>query len=143
MDLKRIAKSLEPLVVKTNYQRNMDVYARENAKIRRVLQGAVVPAAAASEASGELAAVFELARVETRNAIVLQRFWARCRVRQAWKLRARQAWLVLRIQSLARGVITRRLVAAWCARCVSAQSFSCRTSCLSLSVVYAYNMSLK
>lgn len=114
--LKRIAKSLEPLVVKTNYQRNMDVYAKENAKIRRVLKGAAVPTSEASVASGELAAVFERTRVETVNAIVLQRFWTRFRVRQKWKLRAHQAWLVLRIQGLARGVITRRLVAAWCAR---------------------------
>jgi len=114
MDLNRIVKSLEPVVVKTNYQRNMDVYARENAKIRRVLRGAAVPTSEISVANNdELNAMFDRTRVETLNAIVVQRFWKRYALRQQWKLRARQAWLVRRIQCLARGVMTRRLVAAW------------------------------
>ena len=113
MDLKRIARSLEPLVVRTNYERNMEVYKTENRKLRRVLRGEVVVPTKPAVASEEISAVFEVTRLEHVKAIVIQRFWKRQAVRKFWRLRVYQILQVTKIQAMVRGVIARRLVAVW------------------------------
>jgi len=113
LELKRIARSLEPLVVRTAYQRNMHVYEKENSKIRKVLKREKIVPTVTSVACDELSAVFEITRRETMAAIVLQRTWKRQLIRRFWKLRSYQIVQVAKIQAMARGYITRRFVAAW------------------------------
>ena len=61
----------------------------------------------------EMASIFELSRREFIAAVSIQRHWRRWLVRRAWKVRTHQLLQLVKIQSAARGYLTRRLVAAW------------------------------
>lgn len=63
--------------------------------------------------SEEMANIFEVVRREAVGAVKVQRWWRRWLCRRKWRLRVYQAMQVPKIQAAARGMIARRLVAAW------------------------------
>ena len=88
-------------------------YEFENRRIRKVIREKRPLRIAPGIRARELNGLFESMRVEVDATKAILRAWRRYCIRKMWKEKAAQAIVIKRIQRIARGFITRRLVAEW------------------------------
>lgn len=91
-------------------------YGAANRKLRKILRGARPPTVGLSLKSEGLEAVFRRNREELAAAVRIQRLYKHYYRQKRFDLLIRQLKGVVRIQALARGVISRRFVAEWYSR---------------------------
>lgn len=91
-------------------------YGAANRKLRKILGGAKPPAVGPSLKSHGLEAVFRRNREELAAAVRIQRLYKHYYRQKRFDGLIRQLRGVVRIQALARGVISRRFVAEWYSR---------------------------
>lgn len=113
MRLEALAKELEGGRSLPKAEAILQVYKRENRRIRRALEGKNAKRKQQTIVSDHMSHLFEITRSETQAAIAIQRAWRRFVTKRFWRLRIFQMLRVKKIQALARGYITRRLVAQW------------------------------